>query len=503
MTPEIQKNLEDRTIFEILQELKTMFQQQAEQELFETIKAFYAYKQEEGQSVSTYVLKIKAYLDQMEQLSYPMPLVLGVNLILTSLSKDYEQFVQNYNMHDMGKTIPELHAMLKLAKKSIPKKAHAILAIRQGQIQKPKSQARGKGKQRGKVKSKLAYDLKHKIPPPVIKEHPAKDTKCHHCHKTGQWKMNCPLDLAELKKNKASASGTSGIFTIELFSFPKSNTWIYDTACGTHICNTIQGLRGYQKLNKRALYLYVGNGHSAAFKAIESFELILPSGMIRVLDNCHFPLLLLEGLFHFHVYRTKIDIHNHISNERSIYTCSNKKTKHNLDSTFLWHCLLGYINKKSIAKLQHNRLLASIDDESFDVCVSCISGKMARKPFTFASERADDLLGIIHSDVCGPFRTTSREASGSTVDFDDIQREDAQPFENTSLHQHEVEHDVVDPKTDVIPVCRSARIPQAPERYGFYIDVEEHKLGDHREPPNYRAALSDPKSEKWLEAINA
>ncbi|GJY23980.1 hypothetical protein Tco_0397638 [Tanacetum coccineum] len=78
---------------------------QAEQELFETVKAFHACKQEEGQSVSTYVLKMKAYLDQMERLGYPMPLVLGVNMILTSLSKDYDQFVQNYNMHGMRKTI--------------------------------------------------------------------------------------------------------------------------------------------------------------------------------------------------------------------------------------------------------------------------------------------------------------------------------------------------------------------------------------------------------------
>ncbi|GKB83438.1 hypothetical protein Tco_0950333 [Tanacetum coccineum] len=90
MTFEIQKNLEDRTAFKILQELKTMFQQQAEQELFETVKAFHACKQEEHQFVSTYVLKMKAYLDQMERLGYPMPLVLEVNLILTSLSKDYD-----------------------------------------------------------------------------------------------------------------------------------------------------------------------------------------------------------------------------------------------------------------------------------------------------------------------------------------------------------------------------------------------------------------------------
>ncbi|GJS68341.1 hypothetical protein Tco_0682906 [Tanacetum coccineum] len=96
-----------------------------------------------------------------------------------------------------------------------------------------------------------------------------------------------------------------------------------------------------------------------------------------------------------------------------------------------------------------------------------------------------------------------QEASRSTVDFDEIQSEDAQPSENTSLHQHEVKHNTVEPQTDVILVRRSARMPQAPERYGFYIDAEEHELGDHGEPPNYRAALSDPEFKKWLEAMNA
>nr|GEV88889.1 hypothetical protein [Tanacetum cinerariifolium] len=37
-----------------------------EQELFETVKAFHACKPKEGYSVSTYVLKMKAYLDPME-----------------------------------------------------------------------------------------------------------------------------------------------------------------------------------------------------------------------------------------------------------------------------------------------------------------------------------------------------------------------------------------------------------------------------------------------------
>ncbi|GJZ27279.1 retrotransposon protein, putative, ty1-copia subclass [Tanacetum coccineum] len=34
------------------------------------------------------------------------------------------------------------------------------------------------------------------------------------------------------------------------------------------------------------------------------------------------------------------------------------------------------------------------------------------------------------------------------------------------------------------------------------VDVEEYELGDLNEPPNYKAALADPESDKWLEAMN-
>ncbi|GJW26020.1 putative retrotransposon ty1-copia subclass protein [Tanacetum coccineum] len=37
---------------------------------------------------------------------------------------------------------------------------------------------------------------------------------------------------------------------------------------------------------------------------------------------------------------------------------------------------------------------------------------------------------------------------------------------------------------------------------GYYVDVEEYEPGDLDEPRNYKAALADPKSDKWLEAMN-
>ncbi|GJW83091.1 hypothetical protein Tco_0156236 [Tanacetum coccineum] len=59
MDSEIQQNLENIYAYDMLQELKTLFAQQAEQELLQTTRDFHSCKQEEGQSVSSYVLKIE------------------------------------------------------------------------------------------------------------------------------------------------------------------------------------------------------------------------------------------------------------------------------------------------------------------------------------------------------------------------------------------------------------------------------------------------------------
>nr|GEW80352.1 zinc finger, CCHC-type [Tanacetum cinerariifolium] len=169
----------------MIQEPKTVFEEQAKRELFETAKAFHACKHEDGQSVSSYLLKMKSYLDTLKRLGYVMPNELGVSLILNSLNKDYDLFVQIYNMHSIRKTLDELHVMLKLHKKGILKKAKppTVLAICEGKIQKDKKKPQGvKGKAKGK--NKLAYAPKTKISPPPKRENLAKESIYHHCKET-------------------------------------------------------------------------------------------------------------------------------------------------------------------------------------------------------------------------------------------------------------------------------------------------------------------------------
>nr|GFC00957.1 hypothetical protein [Tanacetum cinerariifolium] len=115
----------------------------------------------------------------------------------------------------------------------------------------------------------------------------------------------------------------------------------------------------------------------------------------------------------------EIDMSCSNTNDSSMYAITNKKAIINLDSSLLWHCRLRHISKKHIEKLQHNELLNSIDIESLGKCVSCLSGKMARKLYSHQMERAKDLLGLIQTDVCGPFRIVSRQGANYFVTFTD------------------------------------------------------------------------------------
>ncbi|GKE84099.1 retrotransposon protein, putative, ty1-copia subclass [Tanacetum coccineum] len=258
----------------------------------------------------------------------------------------------------------------------------------------------------------------------------------------------------------------------------------------------------------------------------------------------------------------EIDMNDLVPNNNSIYNVSTKRAKRNLDSTYRWHCRLAHISKKRIEKLQQEGLLRSTDDESFDQCVSCLSGKMTRKSFLHCPERATDLLGIIHIDVCGPLRHVSRQGASYFITFtDDYSR---YGYVYLLKHKHEVfeifkvfKNEVENLLGKTIKALRSDRgYPKEIMGYYFYFspknkvvvaryaeffeknlitqevsgraegleeiqdedtspseitseismeveEVEEHNLGDLNEPTSCIAAMSDSESNKWIDAINA
>nr|GEX69135.1 hypothetical protein [Tanacetum cinerariifolium] len=372
-------------------ELKTLFAQQAEHELLQTVREFYACQLKEGQSL-------------------------------------------HYNMHGTGKTVNELYAMLKLHEQTLPKKdAPTLHVIRVGKVEKKnnknkKPQLAAREKNQGKKKFKLAYAPKPKILPPPKKENPTKDSIYHQCSDTGRWKWNCPQYLSKLLKTKKLSRGasTSGIFTIEFFSFP-GKSWVYDTGCGIHIYNTTQG-RGSRKLKPRALSLYMGNGQHAAAEAIGYYHLCFPSGLVVILHNCHYAPSITRGFI-------------------------------------------------LVSRLYDNGFINRFDDYN-TILVS-------RNNVVYFSVVPRD--GIYEIDLSNS--NTNDSSICNIMDFS---------------HQEidEGDQEIDEPESDIIPICRSTRARHALDRMCLYIDDEEHELGDLNEPANYKAALLDPESDKWLDAMN-
>nr|GEZ32487.1 retrotransposon protein, putative, Ty1-copia subclass [Tanacetum cinerariifolium] len=398
------------------------------------------------------------------------------SLLQAGRRAEYNGFVRNYNMHGMGKTVNELHAMLKLHEQTLPKNnAHALHAIRAGKVQKvnkhkkPQPQMAAKGQNHRNGKNKLAYAPKPKIPSPPKREDPAS------------------LKGLNLKRTQLR----------EL---------------------VVQGLRTSKKLKPGALSLYVGNGQRKAVEAIDVFYLCILSGLEIVLNNFHYALSITRGVISVsHLYEDgfinrfvnntiqvsrnnmvyfnsipmdgifEINLSNSYTNESSIYAVSNKRAKLDLDSALLWHCHLGHISKKHIEKLQHDRLLNSTDLRVFEKCVSCMSGKMARKPYTHQVERDKDLLGLIHTNVCGPFKIMSRQKASYFVTFTDdfsrygyvyLLKHKHEVFKTFKVLQKEVENQLDKTIKSLHSDCGGEYMSQK-----FLDHLKDHGIIAHRTPP--------------------
>ncbi|GJW69436.1 retrotransposon protein, putative, ty1-copia subclass [Tanacetum coccineum] len=245
----------------------------------------------------------------------------------------------------------------------------------------------GKGKGKGKEKDK-SYIPKPKNHKPSTKEHPTKDDACHHYKEVGHWKRNCPIYLAELIKKK-----NNDIYEIDMINRVPNVNSIY----------TVSNKRA--KHNLDSTYLWHSRLAHISKKRIEKLQ---HDGLLKSTDEESYGKL--EG--------GRVD-----KEEEESWHCQffrvledNNRAKHNLYSTFLWHYRPAHISKKHIEKMQQDRLLKSTDEESFDQCVSCLTGKMTRKPIPHRTERATDLFGIIHIDVCDPFRHVSRQVFKNEVE---------------------------------------------------------------------------------------
>ena len=105
----------------------------------------------------------------------------------------------------------------------------------------------------------------------------------------------------------------------------------------------------------------------------------------------------------------------------------NDKAHIALNNCDLWHQRLGHLGMTNVQLLANGMVdgIANLEtSEASTTCVGCIHGKQHRQPFPLeGGKRATALLGIVHTDICGPMKTTSFNGAKYFLTFiDDMSR---------------------------------------------------------------------------------
>ena len=443
--------------------LQELYGEQSRTVRYEISKKLFRMRMTEG-SVNEHVLKMIDYIEQLEALNFTMDGELPIDLILQSLPNSFSQFIMNFNMNKMECSLAELLKMLNTAETCI-KKPNDVMAI-EGPSTKKGKKKKFQPKAKGGIKKGKANK-------------PNDKGKCFHCGKDGHWKRNCKDYLNSLKV-KPKENPSEGMLIIETnISIIHSTSWILDFAATTHICMSMQDLKGSRRLKQGEVSLRVGNGAMVAASAIGTFFLKMTSGHVISLNDCLFVPSAVRNIvsisclckdnYEFY-FRNKIcniyhenkyvahgtldndlyvlnmkENNEHVVNENTI---THKREREEISPKYKWHLRLGHIGEDRVTKLAKDGLIGPFGLEPYPTCESCLQGKMTRAPFVGRSTRATDLLELIHTDVCGPFNEMARGGYYYFITFIDdhsryssvyLMKYKSEAFEKFKEYRNEVE----------------------------------------------------------------
>ena len=264
---------------------------------------------------------------------------------------------------------------------------------------------------------------------------------CYNCGDKGHWANECPNPKKSIQANKAQveaeeivveSAGCASAFSLDQLnsSFSDIVSWNTDTGATSHMTPHKSWIRNYTpyrvpvKLADNRVVYSEGIG-SVVFSPLINGQTARDVEFSRVL---HVPDLnnnLLSVLyltqhkgFHVHIDRNTMRFSQNntilftasVSEKNTGYLNGHTVSTHsesvhvvstlplNLD---LWHKRFFHCNLRDVKKLQKLVMGFKLDsnDAPDPICEPCLAGKMHANPFPSSQTRANEMLGLVHSDL--------------------------------------------------------------------------------------------------------
>lgn len=272
--------------------------------------------------------------------------------------------------------------------------------------------------------------------------------KCYKCKQTGHYRNQCTnVDKDSPYTNSSERKQTNAFSAVFLNGNFSKNDWYIDSGASAHLTANEHWVKN------------VSNEHSVKEIVVANKEKVPVkcSGDVKITtltDNCEYDVVV-EGVLCVPSLTTNlISVSQLIAKgNRVLFTNDGCQIFNKLNvlvataclmngvyklrmpdellaavvtSSDIWHRRLGHVNSNYLNKMQDAVEGLTLDrkaDITKSSCTVCCEGKQSRLPFPQNGNRSNDLLQIIHTDVCGPFQNVSIGGSRYFILFvDDYSR---------------------------------------------------------------------------------
>jgi hypothetical protein len=447
---------------EMWEKLTASYEQKSEQRLEHLYLDLLEYKKDPCDSIATHISKLqKLWLELNEESvrvdECQLPKTLLIMRILSTLPEEYFEFRTIWeSVPRSQRTIDYLLERLVMVEIRVSKRqSDAAVSSSSALV------AKGHWHQSSRV-----VEDKRKGSAVMKKfDRPKKDyskIKCHVCHEYGHTKYRCPknsdaetVNQVTVMKLHDDSDESAGLVvnhvTLSASSFRLlNNSWIVDSGATCHMCNRSELFVEFAELNQ-PLQIALGDGHkvTATGQGVVAVQLRLPDGKskrCKLHDVLYVPALsynllsvskaaergvfakfgkLSCEIFNFDGKLTAVATRTGslycldlIESQISQCVAANALRPHEDN----WHRRFGHLNLQSLKMLASNNMVEGLELSSENIdnfCEPCVKGKLHRAPFSVANRRADEPLGLVHTDVCGKLNKQSLSGAEYFLTFID------------------------------------------------------------------------------------
>ena len=273
---------------------------------------------------------------------------------------------------------------------------------------------------------------------------------CRRCQKKGHWERDCRVKLPNDDQGKSvedqhvdsanvADEDDNAFVAANIARVSNSEVWLIDSGASQHLCSNKSWFTELKSIPARDIFLgddraiqafgigsvasQVLTGNSPVMKQLNNVLYVpkLASNLlsVRQLTNEGFSLEFdADGCT---VRDESAQILVKVSPTKNLYKLKGDRSASDVVAHTAsavsrmkqrWHERLGHLEFGDLQSVKSKGLVQGMDwddrNEDDNICVACVEGKQHRTPFpTEGARRAEDLLEIVHSDVCGPMRRNS------------------------------------------------------------------------------------------------